>query len=63
MKCISARFDTHDADDVRFLIDHLHLKQPQDVFVIVEDFYPKKHIPPKAQYFIEEIFEGQDNIS
>ena len=57
MKCISARFDTHDADDMRFLVDHLNLRQPQDVFRIVEQFYPRKHIPPKARYFIEEIFE------
>ncbi|NCC50969.1 MAG: hypothetical protein EOM20_07100 [Spartobacteria bacterium] len=55
MKCISAPFDSHDADDVRFLIEYLKLKQPQEVFRIIEDFYPKQHIPPKAQYFIEEI--------
>ncbi len=58
MKCISARFDAHDADDVRFIIKHLKLTSPHEVFSIVENFYPKKHIPRKAQYFIEEIFEG-----
>lgn len=58
MKCTSARFDTHDADDVRFLITHLDVKKPDEVLKMVEDFYPKKHIPAKTQYFIEEIFEA-----
>lgn len=57
MKCTSARFDTHDADDVRFLITYLDVKKPDEVLKMVEDFYPKKHIPAKTQYFIEEIFE------
>lgn len=57
MKCTSARFDTHDADDVRFLIDYLGLKAPEDVFKIIEDFYPKKAVPVKTQFLVEEIFE------
>lgn len=58
MKCISARFDSHDADDVRFLVNHLKLRQPADVFRLIEGYYPRKHIPPKAQYFIEELLEA-----
>jgi hypothetical protein len=54
MKCVSARFDTHDADDVRFLVG---LKKPRDVFKIVEDFYPRNRVPPKTEYFIEEILQ------
>lgn len=59
MKCISARFDSHDADDIRFLINHLDLRTPQDVFRIIEEYYPKKLIPPKSQYFIEELLERE----
>lgn len=59
MKCISARFDTHDADDVRFLIKHLGLENPEDLFRMIESFYPKKSIPAKTQFFIEEIL-GSD---
>jgi hypothetical protein len=55
MKCISARFDTHDADDVRFLLRHLGLTKSADVLAIVEKFYPKRHIPPKAQFLVEEL--------
>jgi len=55
MKCISARFDTHDKDDVIFLIRHLGLKKPGEVFRIVEKYYPNSKIPPKAQFLIEEV--------
>ena len=48
----------NDADDVRFLVAHLQLEQPKAVFTIVEKFYPKQHIPAKAQFFIEELFEA-----
>jgi len=57
MKCISARFDGHDRDDVMFLIDYLSLEKPQDVFSIIEKYYPKKQIPPKSQFLVEEFFE------
>jgi len=55
MKCISARWDTHDRDDVTFLIEFLNLKKPIDVFKIIEGFYPKNRILPKTKFFIEEI--------
>ena len=57
MKCVSARFDTADLDDVRFLIVHLNLKKRVEVFDIVEKYYPKKMISPKTQFVIEELME------
>jgi len=57
MKSISARFDSNDGADVRFLINHLKLKNSKKVFNIICDYYPKKLIPPKTIFFIEEIFE------
>jgi Nucleotidyltransferase of unknown function (DUF6036) len=59
MKCISARWDTSDRDDVIFLIGHLGLATAPEVFAIIEHFYPKNQIPPKTQFFIEEVFELQ----
>lgn len=56
MKCISARFDSHDGEDVGFLIKHLDLNKPEQVYAIIENYYPRKHIPPKTQFFIEEFF-------
>lgn len=57
MKCISARWDTHDRDDVIFLINQLNLKTPRQAFEIIEKYYPKNQIPPKTQFLIEEILD------
>lgn len=57
MKCLSARWDTSDKEDVVYLIHHLNLKKSKDVFEIIESFYRKEQIPAKTQFFIEEIFE------
>lgn len=57
MKCISARWDSSDRDDVLFLIDHLKIKSAREVFTIIEAYYPKRQIPPKTQFLIEEVFE------
>ncbi len=57
MKAMSARADTYDQTDVRILIDVLGLKDPAEVFAILEKYYPHHQIKPATQYFIEEIFE------
>lgn len=57
MKCLSARWDTHDRDDVIFLIRFLGIKDKKTVFALIEHYYPKNKIPPKTQFFIEEVFE------
>ncbi len=55
MKCISARFDSFDRDDVQFLMKYLKLKTSEQVFVIISKYYPHEKVPPKAQFLIEEI--------
>lgn len=55
MKCISARFDTHDREDVEFLLRHLQLKEPAKVFAIIEKYYPHRLIPAKTRFFVEEL--------
>ncbi len=57
MKCISARWDTHDRDDVIFLIKHLKLKKSAQVFQIIEKYYPRKMIPPKTKFMLEEVLD------
>ena len=57
MKCLSARWDSHDRDDVIFLIKRLKLKKPSEVFKIIEGYYPKEKIPAKTQFLIEEVLE------
>lgn len=58
MKCTSARFDTHDAGDVKFLIQYLGIKKPEEAIQIIEEFYPRKRVPAKTQFFIEELFQA-----
>lgn len=60
MKCISARFDSHDLDDTRFLIDYLKLRTPAEVFDIIQTYYPKRLIPAKTQFLIEELLPLDD---
>lgn len=57
MKAIAARFDSNDAADLRTLIQHLDLRRVDEVLEVVERYYPRNQIPPKTQFFLEEIFE------
>ncbi|MBI4056463.1 MAG: hypothetical protein HY399_02840 [Elusimicrobia bacterium] len=57
MKCIAARFDAHDRDDVLFLIRYLKLKNSEAVFSLIELYYPHKMVPAKTKFFVEEIFQ------
>jgi len=58
MKCVSARFDSHDRDDVVFLIRHLGLESPATVFEVICRYYPRERVPAKTAFFVEEILEG-----
>lgn len=55
MKCVSARFDSHDREDVLFLIQYLGLKKPESVFGIIESYYPRRLVPAKTRFFVEEL--------
>ncbi|MXZ70738.1 MAG: hypothetical protein F4Z04_04410 [Acidobacteria bacterium] len=55
MKCVSARFDTHDADDVAFLVRHLELATPDEVFERTTRYYPHGRVPPKTRFLVEEL--------
>lgn len=57
MKCVSARWDTHDRDDVIFLIKLLEYTKAEQVFDLISEYYPKGQIEAKTQFFIEEVFE------
>jgi len=56
MKTISARADSYDPEDVKRLIGALGLKTPDEVFAVIEKYYPRLQIKPATQYFIEELF-------
>lgn len=57
MKTLAARVDGTDREDVRFLIKQLGLTAPDQVFGILEQYYPNQRIKPATQFFIEELFE------
>jgi hypothetical protein len=56
MKAIAARVDGTDREDAQLLIKLLKLKTPDEVFAIVEKYYPRHQIKPATQFFIEEMF-------
>jgi hypothetical protein len=56
MKTLAARVDASDQGDVLLLIRRLDLKKPEEVFAILEKYYPRERIKPATQFFIEEIF-------
>ena len=57
MKCLSSRWDSLDRQDVEFLVNLLQIKSPKEVFKIIESYFPKNRIPPKTQFFIEELMQ------
>jgi hypothetical protein len=57
MKATSARLDSKDAEDLRFLIKHCKINSANEVFELISKYYPGGKILAKVQYFVEEIFE------
>lgn len=57
MKAISARAESYDPEDVKLLINLLGLRKTDEVFAVIEKYYPRQQIKPATQYFIEELFE------
>ena len=57
MKCVSARFDSHDLDDTGFLLKHLGIRSVDEACRIIEQYYPRKVIPAKTQFLLEELLQ------
>lgn len=57
MKTLAARVDSTDRRDIEFLIDITGLTRPDEVFTILEKYYPRQRIKPATQFFVEELFE------
>lgn len=62
MKCMAMRTEgadgAQDVDDIRNLIGITGLCQVADVLDLVERFYPRRMIPAKVVFGVEEILEG-----
>lgn len=57
MKALAARVEGTDRDDVKFLIDHMGIRSSQEVFSLLEKYYPRGQIKPATRYFVEELFQ------
>ncbi len=57
MKTLAARVDATDKQDIQFLIQMMRIQAAEEVFSILEHYYPRKQIKPATKYFIEELFE------
>lgn len=57
MKSLSARIDGTDSQDIVFLINELNIKNINQIYVIIDKYYPRRIIKPATQFFLEEIFD------
>lgn len=63
MKSLSARIDGTDSKDIEFLIKELKIQSAEDVFKIIDKYYPRRIIKPATQFFLEEIFDEMQDDS
>lgn len=57
MKVLAARA-VRDTDDLRFLINHLGITVADEVWVIVDRFFPGVEIPPRSRALVEDVLVG-----
>ena len=46
-------------EDTKFLSDYRQIRTTNDVFDIIQAYYPQRLIPPKTQFLIEELLPEQ----
>lgn len=61
MKCLASRVSTiagaaDDKADIKFLLQHLNLKTPEEALSIVGQYYPLEKLPPRASALLESTF-------
>jgi hypothetical protein len=55
MKVLAAR--RRDADDIRFLVKHLHLERAEDALTLCAEIFPEEQVPDRARLVLEDVFE------
>jgi hypothetical protein len=58
MKCLAARGDTRDAEDIRFLLQYLNIQSVEQAVQLLEQYYPQSRVLPRTQYFLQELLES-----
>jgi hypothetical protein len=58
MKVLAAR--RRDADDIRFLVNYLHLSTPDEVLALCAEIFDEEEVPARARLVLEDVFgEGE----
>lgn len=59
MKCLSCRTD-HESElsDIQFLIKHLKLSSIDEIYAIIDKYYPRSLVLPKTQYMLLELLDN-----
>lgn len=57
MKAMAARLEGTDRRTFQILLRLPTLSKAEQVFEIIERYYPQNRIAPKTQFFIEELFD------
>ncbi|MFF3856557.1 DUF6036 family nucleotidyltransferase [Micromonospora sp. NPDC002575] len=57
MKVLAAR--RRDADDIRFLVDHLRLTRAEEVLDLCVEIFPEEEVPDRARLVLEDVFDGR----
>jgi len=57
MKCLALRIGTesHDEDDIRYLLRHLDIGSYEQAVAVIERFYPLERFPQKTLYALAEL--------
>jgi hypothetical protein len=55
MKTLAARVDATDKQDIQFLIKLMGIRTAEEIFSILEKYYPHQQIRPAVKFFIEEL--------
>jgi hypothetical protein len=61
MKCLALRIgaESHDEDDVRYLLRHLDIGNYQQAIAMITRFYPLERFPQKTLYALGELLPKQ----
>ncbi|MBQ0989406.1 DUF6036 family nucleotidyltransferase [Micromonospora sp. PSH03] len=57
MKVLAAR--RRDAEDIRFLVEHLELTTTEQVLSLCAEIFPEEEVPGRARLVLEDVFEGR----
>ncbi|MGW5666458.1 DUF6036 family nucleotidyltransferase [Micromonospora sp. NPDC003776] len=56
MKVLGAR--RRDAEDIRFLADHLRLSSAEEVLGLCAEIFPEEEVPGRARLVLDDVFDG-----